>query len=165
MKTVVVYESMFGNTRDIARAVAEGLSEWSSVSFADVDGADEHVNADVSLVVAGGPTHAFSMSRSSTRDDALSRGALSATHRGLREWIDDIDLDAPVPLATFDTHVTQKWVPGSASRSAAKEGRRHGFVPVAAESFYVKSTQGPLTPGELDRARTWARGLRAHVRS
>ena len=64
---------MFGNTRDIARATAEGLAEWSDVSITDVDSALLTVPADATLVVAGGPTHAFSMSRETTRHDAVAR--------------------------------------------------------------------------------------------
>jgi len=164
VKTVVIYESMFGNTRDIARAAAEGLAEWSDVSITDVDGAGATVPSDAALVVAGGPTHAFSMSRDTTRHDAVSRGAVRATARGLRDWLEGVTLAGPMPLATFDTHAKQRWVPGSASRAAAKEGRAHGFVPVASVSFYVADMQGPLLAGELERARHWGRSLQSKVR-
>lgn len=165
MKTVVIYESMFGNTRDIARATAEGLAEWSDVSITDVDSALLTVPTDVALVVAGGPTHAFSMSRQATRYDAVSRGAVRASSRGLREWLGAVSVTTPVSLATFDTHTKQRWVPGSASRAAAKEGRARGFVPVASRSFYVSDIQGPLVAGELERARHWGRSLQSAVRT
>lgn len=163
VKTVVIYESMFGNTRDIARAVAEGIAEWSDVSITDVDSAPLTVPAEAGLIVAGGPTHGFSMSREATRQDAMSRGAVHASTRGLRDWLGGVTLSGPVSLATFDTHAKQRWVPGSASRAAAKEGRAHGFVPVASVSFYVSDIQGPLLAGELERARHWGRALRSTV--
>ncbi|WP_434969948.1 flavodoxin family protein [Microbacterium sp. bgisy207] len=165
MKTIVVYESMFGNTRDIARAVAEGLAEWSDVSITDVDGAHNAVPEDAALVVAGGPTHAFSMTREATRQDAVSRGAVAATTRGLRDWLENVTVSRRVPLATFDTHAKQRWIPGSASKAAAKEGRSRGFAPVASISFFVSDVQGPLVAGELERARHWGRSLRSRVRA
>ena len=86
---------MFGNTRDIARATAEGLAEWSDVSITDVDSALLTVPADATLVVAGGPTHAFSMSRETTRHDAVARGAVRGSARGLRDWLAAVSLAAP----------------------------------------------------------------------
>lgn len=159
MHTVVVFESHFGNTRDVARAVAEGLAEWSHPTVIAASAAPEAIGETTALVVAGGPTHTFSMSRASTRHDAQARGAHLHFEAGLREWIDSVELTRPTPLATFDTHVSQRWIPGSASRSAARHGRGRGFTPVASESFYVQEMQGPLVRGELERARTWARSL------
>jgi Flavodoxin len=66
MKALVVYESMFGNTEQIARAVAEGLGESVGVQVVEVADAAAEPDPDVALIVAGGPTHAFSMARSST---------------------------------------------------------------------------------------------------
>ncbi|HBU43811.1 MAG TPA: hypothetical protein DEB57_13200, partial [Microbacterium sp.] len=78
-------------------------------------------------------------------------------------WLAAVSLAAPVPLVTFDTHTKQRWVPGSASRAAAKEGRTRGFIPVASRSFYVTDVQGPLVTGELERARHWGRSLYSGV--
>ena len=76
MKALVVYESMFGNTEQIARAVAAGISETVDVQLSEVADAPTDPGPDVALIVAGGPTHAFSMSRENTRADAISKGAL-----------------------------------------------------------------------------------------
>jgi hypothetical protein len=82
MKALVVYESMFGNTEKIARAVADGVGEAMDVQLAEVADAPTEPSPDVALIVAGGPTHAFSMSRENTRADAISKGA----HEGEREF-------------------------------------------------------------------------------
>jgi flavodoxin len=63
MKALVVYESMFGNTEEIAHAIADGLGESVEVQLAEVADAPVEPNPDVALIVVGGPTHAFSMSR------------------------------------------------------------------------------------------------------
>jgi len=166
MDAVVVYESMFGNSERVARAVAEGLGERVGVTVLDVDdpaAAPEGLQ-DADLLVAGGPTHAFGMTRPATRADAVQRatGDVSGRTRGLREWVESVPRQGDARLAaTFDTRVTKvKPLPGSAARGAAKVLRRAGFrMLVAPASFYVGDVEGPLDDGELDRARAWGRSL------
>jgi hypothetical protein len=59
MKALVVYESMFGNTEQIGRAVAAGLGESIDVQVTEVTDAPTEPDPQVALIVAGGPTHAF----------------------------------------------------------------------------------------------------------
>ncbi|MFC8921351.1 flavodoxin domain-containing protein [Cellulosimicrobium sp. NPDC057127] len=167
MDAVVVYESMFGNSERVARAVAEGLGERVAVTVVDVDAVDaaaQDALAGADLVVAGGPTHAFGMTRPATRADAVQRATGEVSHRtrGLREWVESVPRQPQERLAaTFDTRVTKvKPLPGSAARGAAKVLRHAGFRMVTPPaSFYVGDVEGPLGDGELDRARTWGRGL------
>src|SRR4051812_12631729 len=88
MKALIVYESMFGNTKEIARGVADGLGEVFEVSFAEVT-SDPPV-VDVDLLVVGAPTHAFGLSRPRTRQDASRQGLVSpaVVKFGLREYLD-----------------------------------------------------------------------------
>ena len=73
MRARVVFESMFGNTQVIAQAVADGLAESMSVELEEVGSAATEIAGDVDLLVVGGPTHAFGMSRQRTRESAVSR--------------------------------------------------------------------------------------------
>ena len=162
MKALVVYESMWGNTRQVATAIAEGLG---GVPVTQVDHVDADDLKDLDLLVVGGPTQAFSMSRSSTRRDAVAKGApASQEGMGVREWLDALPADLTAAVATFDTRATTvRHLPGSAAKSAAKEIKRHhGGRVVDQESFYVLDMEGPLAEGELDRARAWAAKL-AHA--
>ena len=80
MRALVVYESMFGNTQAIADAVADGLAARVRVDAVEVGAAPTVVGDDVVLLVVGGPTHAFGMSRQATRQDAgrqAERGLVS----------------------------------------------------------------------------------------
>jgi hypothetical protein len=114
--------------------------------------------------VAGGPTHAFSMSRPSTRADAVKQGAAAERAKeGLREWLaaQPTGPHAAV-VATFDTRVDKvRRLPGSAARRASRVARSRGFRTVGTNSFYVVDTSGPLVDGELQRARGWGRQLAA----
>ncbi|WP_454044363.1 flavodoxin domain-containing protein [Cellulosimicrobium sp. Marseille-Q8652] len=168
MDAVVVYESMYGNSERVARAVARGLADGVRVTVLDVDDPAAAPGAlpGADLLVAGGPTHAFGMTRPATRADAVQRatGEVSRRTRGLREWVEALPRSADAGLAaTFDTRVTKvKPLPGSAARGAAKVLRRAGFrmlTPPA--SFYVGDVEGPLDEGELDRAESWGRSLAA----
>jgi flavodoxin len=164
-RAVVVYESMWGNSEQVARAVAAGVGEVMSVRVVPVADAPTDL-ADIDLVVAGGPTHAFTMSRASTRRDAREQGApLGSVATGMREWLSALPDEHRRWFAAFDTRVTKvKHFPGSAARSAARLGRRHGFqLAVAPESFYVLDVEGPLADGEVDRARTWGHSVAASV--
>ena len=67
MRTLVVYESMFGNTAEVAGAVSEGMAHEMDVDLHEVSDAPAAVTGFVDLIVLGGPTHAFSLSRPGTR--------------------------------------------------------------------------------------------------
>ena len=163
MKALVVFESMFGNTEQIAQAVAEGLRASMPVDVTEVINAPADPAEDVTLIVAGGPTEAFSMSRTTTRADAVRQGGRPGREEfGLREWMDALpSRRSNVKLATFDTKIDKmRHLPGSAAKGAAKAGRHHGFdLAVPPESFFVRNTAGPLAEGELDRARAWGQRL------
>ena len=73
MRALVVYESMFGNTQTIADAIAGGLAQRMRVDAVEVGSAPATLDDDVTLLVVGGPTHAFGMSRPRTRQDAATQ--------------------------------------------------------------------------------------------
>lgn len=162
-RALVVFESMFGNTEVIARAVADGLERAGhEVVLAAVDDPTVPTGPiDVDLVVAGAPTHAFSLSRPSTRADAVRQGAPAAKQvRGLREWLADVAPTAahPVRLVAFDTRVQKvRALPMAAGPRASRIARQRGFdVALRPASFLVSDTPGPLLDGEAERAASWA---------
>ena len=157
-KVLVVYESMFGNTQAVAEAVAEGLRTALEVSLVDVGDAPLTIPDDIDLVVVGGPTHAFGMSRPSTRQSAVDQGAdrEAAEHPGIREWVGGVVAHEGLPTAAFDTKVAKPHLPGSAAKSAERKLRRRGFSQLAdPETFFVAGTTGDLLDGELERAKAW----------
>jgi hypothetical protein len=163
MRALVVYESMYGNTEQVARAVAQGLATCAQVETVEVADAPVPVPDDVELLVVGGPTHALGLSRAGTRKSAAEHGAAAPSATGIREWLADLPPVHDVRAAAFDTHARTR-LPGSAAGSARRRLRRLGAVMVAAPaSFYVTDTRGPLDDGELDRARRWGAGLTAGV--
>ncbi len=163
MSVLVIYESMFGNTEAIAEAIADGVRRESEhhppgpeVGVVPVAQAPVQLPDDVTMLLIGGPTHAFSMSRESTRADAVRQGATGTARIGIREWIDACQPRAELPVHTFDTRVHVRMMPGSAAKQAATALRRKGFRQAKrGESFWVGGTDGPLSHDEIVRARAW----------
>jgi hypothetical protein len=167
MKALIVYESMYGNTRAIAEAVAEGLSGAYDARVRSVHeaGADA---AEADLLVVGGPTHMHGMttglSRRMTAQAAAEDGATlepgADAEPGLRRWLADLPRRTGAPAAAFDTRLDRAAaLTGSAARGIARRLRHHGYAVVGAESFLVEDAEGPLADGEADRARAWGATL------
>lgn len=167
MSVLIVHESMFGNTHEVAEAIAGGLRRGRApddgVRVVRVDEAPAELGADVELLLVGGPTHALGMTRPNTRADAVKQGG-EPSREGVREWIEQLTPRADLPVVTFDTRVHVRLLPGSAAGAAAKALRHHGFGRAErGETFWVEGTPGPVAPGELERARQWGVELAARV--
>lgn len=159
MDALVVYESMFGNTKAVAEAVSEGIRAHLDVELVEVGSAPSALPADLRLLVVGGPTHAFGMSRVTTRVDAAEEApdGIVSTGSGLREWLEALeDGTSSTAAATFDTRVNHPRLPGSAAAAMHKRLKRLGLRPIARPmSFYVEGKTGPIVEGELARAGQW----------
>ncbi|HEY6739840.1 MAG TPA: flavodoxin domain-containing protein [Actinopolymorphaceae bacterium] len=167
MRALVIYESMFGNTEVVARAIAEGIAEHLDVESTEVGDAPTSVPDDVVLLAVGGPTHAFGMSRASTRRsaDEQADGPLVSRGRGIREWLEELGRCGHRCYGgVFDTKLSRRWLPGSATRGAARQlARRNVDLAVDPIHFYVTGPSGPLIGGETDRARDWGARLARSV--
>jgi hypothetical protein len=174
MKAVVVFESMYGNTRAIAESVANGIrsSGPAEVTVVPVGAADGSSIAQADLIVVGGPTHAHGMSHAATRRAARDAAgkpdselrldpAASIEGPGIRDWLAHVDNTGAL-IAAFDTRLDAPPIfTGRAAPKVARQLQRRGFVSIAdPESFLVtKGTE--LCPGETARAQDWGSRLSA----
>jgi hypothetical protein len=168
MRALVVYESQYGNTHQVAEAIGEALCPVADVDVVSIHEATRELVEAADLLVVGGPTHVHGTSRPSTRAAAAEAvpgpsGDLaldpSAPGDGVREW-----LEALVPLrgraAAFDTRVDMPaLVTGRASKAIAKELHRHGLELVCEPESFLVTKQTHLVGGELERAHAWGRAL------
>lgn len=141
MKALVLYDSKFGNTAVVARAIAERAEARASVDIVaakDIPASP----AAYDVVFVGGPTHKHGMS-------SAMREALKRLTPG---WM------VGRSLAAFDTRYKgRRILTGSAAASIARAFRRAGAEILAGpESFYVDAAEGPLVAGETERAAQWA---------
>jgi hypothetical protein len=165
MSALVVYESVYGNTRAIAEAIAEGIGGADVAAVHEAPGRPEGID----LLVVGGPTHMHGLATTRTRqmgadavkEDGAGHVEPGATEEpGLRTWLAALPDATGARAATFDTRLDRSpWLTGVASRGIAKRLRHRGYEIVDRDSFLVEESEGPLAPGELQRAREWGRTL------
>jgi len=170
VKIVVVYESMFGNTKTIGEGIAEGLREAGEVKVGTADQLSPDEARDATLIVAGGPTHAHGMARP---DAHLSVAKMDPHHKygpvlpgqeSLRGWLERLPAGRAT-AAAFDTRFAKpRWLTGSAATKIARRLRDKGYSIVATGSIFVETTGGPLAAGERERAVAWGRDLAAAVK-
>jgi flavodoxin len=151
MNALVVYYSQFGNTRQVAEAVAEvfqGAGTARALSAEHLTAAELQA---VDLVVMGTPTHKMNLPQAvRPLFEELPRRIL----RG-------------VPVAAFDT--SYKMSPFLARFTAAKRidrklGKLGGKRLLSPETFYVEEHhEGPLYEGEIERVRRWAASILARL--
>jgi hypothetical protein len=170
MRVLVVYESMYGNTRTIAINIAAGLSDRHEVTTVPVAQATHDLVATADLVVAGGPTHMHGMSSAASRRMAVETAgkqgsALTmdpdAGGAGLRGWLDGLSAGHTLGAA-FDTRL--RGVPaltGRASRGIGRLLKRHGYRLVAPPESFLVSSGNTLLDGEATRARSWGAAIGA----
>lgn len=173
MQAVVVYESMFGNTRAVAEAIGAGLADNFDVAVVPVAQADPAQISDADLVVVGGPTHVHGMSRASTRQGAAKQAEEAgsgvtlepyAREDGVREWLASLGTSRGHGVAAaFDTRMQgPAALTGRASKGISHALRRQGYELISDPESFLVTKQNTLCAGEQDRARSWGIAL-AHV--
>jgi flavodoxin len=144
MKTLVVYDSIYGHTKIVAQAIAEAIPGEVEVLYVGDATLTDLKAGD--LLVVGAPTHAANPS-----PDAL-------------QFLGEIQAPAlqGIKVAAFDTRMTNRLITmfGTAAPKIAKALKQKGGTPVGKpQGFYVSGGEGPLKDGETERAAAWARGL------
>lgn len=160
MKAVVVYESHWGNTAAVARAIGEGLGPDTPVLATDE--ATPEIIAGADLLVAGAPVIAFSLpTEQALRNMGASQGKAPSppdvSHPSLRSWMEKLPAGHG-RSAAFETRLW--WSPGGATSRISRELERAGYRPLAKpRRFIVAGGYGPLREGELEKAREWGAEL------
>jgi flavodoxin len=170
MNAIVVYESVYGNTRAVAEAVAEGLGGVPVLPVREAARREDPVD----LLVLGGPTHMHGLATTRSRQaavDAAEEDAsvqidpYAAASPGLRSWLGGLSSDMVHQAAAFDTRLDKApWLTGTAARGIARRLHWRGIDVIATESFLVENSEGPLEDGELERARAWGEKLAQSIR-
>jgi len=156
MKALVIYDSVFGNTGQIAQAIGGALGPPENVTTVQVGDVTSEQLSGLTHLVVGSPTRQFSPT-----------GAIT----GLLKSIPKDGL-AGAKVAAFDTRFTEDEINkvrilaffvsifGYAAEPIAKRlVKKGGELAVPPEGFYVTDTEGPLQEGEMERAADWARQI------
>jgi flavodoxin I len=143
MKTLVVYDSVNGNTEQIAKAIAQAIS---GADFKRASEVQRENMAKLGFLIVGAPTQGG-------KPSPVMLDFLGKMPAGTFEG---------VKVAAFDTRMTMKFVKlfGYAAGKIADElTKKGGTLAAQPEGFFVKGAKGPLVDGEVERAAVWAKEI------
>jgi flavodoxin len=154
MKALVVYDSFFGNTEQIAQAIGRVLGAHGEAHLLRVGNVRPEHLAGLDLLIVGSPTRAFRPS------PAISKWLKSLAPNSLEG----------VRVAAFDTRIALsvnsrilsvfvRLFGYAAEPIAAGLGKKGGALVILPQGFFVEGSEGPLRAGELERAAEWARQI------
>jgi len=156
MKSIIIYDSLYGNTEKIAKAIGDTLAEEGESSILRVGDVKLDMLEGVELIIVGSPTQGFK-----------STDAIKAFLKGIPD-----DQLKGIKVAAFDTRFTPNNIGktpvlpyfvkifGFAAEPIAKAlQKKGGELAIAPQGFYVQGKEGPLVEGELERAVTWAKKI------
>jgi flavodoxin I len=143
MKALVVYDSLYGNTEQVAEQIAGALKERAEVRAVRAEQARPEDFEGLDLLALGGPTQGHGAS-------ATIKTTLERIPQGLLNG---------VAMIAFDTRYRKpEWLTGSAAGKISEGLLDMGCWPLLPEeSFFIATSKGPLEEGELERAAAWAR--------
>jgi flavodoxin len=140
MKTLVIFDSNYGNTQKVAEAIAKELDAKavlvSKVSTPELK--------DLDLVIVGSPINGWKPSEKMGEFLAsLSSGQLNN-----------------VKAAAFDTRI-RLFIHGDAATKIAEALKDVGAqIITEPQAFIVRGTEGPLLDGEIEKAIEWAKSIK-----
>jgi len=155
MKALVIYDSVFGNTEKVAQAIANALRPKVGVELLQAGNLTPAQLLGANLLIVGSPTRGF---RPTEAVAALLKGINAKALSGIN-------------VAAFDTRLEADQVKSVATRFVIETGgyaakrianslkKAGGTLVVPPEGFFVEDTEGPLKPGELERASKWGTTL------
>jgi flavodoxin I len=144
MKALIVYDSVYGNTEKIAKAIAEAITPSNEVKVLRAGEANPSELASTDLLIVGSPTHG------------------GRPTPAVQDLLNKVPKLQGINVAAFDTRIPTKLVKvfGYAAGRIARNLKGKGGTLIASpEGFFVTASKGPLKEGELERAAGWAKGI------
>ncbi|MFX1515165.1 MAG: flavodoxin family protein [Promethearchaeota archaeon] len=150
MDALIIYDSIYGNTEQVAQAIGNALKSHIDVEVVQISNVNQEQLTGLKLLIFGSPTHGGSPTEA------------------IRDFLKDISESTirDVNVATFDTRFSTRWVKifgyaaGKMANSLQKKG---GILVTSPAPFFVKGKKGPLKDGELKRATSWGNELATNL--
>lgn len=159
MKTLIVYDSFFGNTEQIARAIGDALGSGDNVQTVKVGEVKPEQLTGLNLLIVGSPTRAFKPSKDIT---VFLKGIPAKSLKGVKVMAFDTRISTAEVNSRFLNVMVKMF--GYASKPITNILKKKGGELVCPpEGFIVKDTEGPLKEGELERAAAWAKSAVKHL--
>jgi flavodoxin len=160
MKSLVIYDSYFGNTEKLAQAVGKVFGTEKTVNLVRVADVDLAQLEGIDLLVVASPTRGFRPSEGTTK-------FLSSLPAGALQGVQAAVFDTRIDLETLKNKVFRFIVKrgGYANKAIAAALEKKGAVMLQPiEGFFVDDSEGPITAGEMERAEAWAAQIKAAVK-
>lgn len=134
---LVVFDSTYGNTRQIAEAIANEI-EGKAIPVKEIQKSDL---SEIELLIVGSPINGWQPLPS------------------ISEFLKSLPDLSGVSATSFDTRV-KLFIHGDAKNKIAKALKSAGAEIVTDPmAFYVKGSEGPLLENEIENAKKWAREI------
>jgi flavodoxin I len=154
MKTLIVYDSVYGNTEQIAKAIAGAIAPLTEVTMCQAAQATPATLEGVDLLIAGAPTHGGRPSPAmQTFLNQIPAGALNKVR------VTAFDTRISAEGKGIGLRILMKLLGYAAERMAGTLQRKGGRLAQPPAGFIVDGKEGPLKAGELERAAQWAQGI------
>jgi len=152
MKILIVYDSTYGNTERIAKAIGGAIT--GEVKVLRVSEVSPSALESIDLLILGSPIQGF---RPTKAVQALIDSVPGDTLKG----ISVAAFDTRLPAAERGRGLRLLLSIGgyAAPRMAQALKKKGGNLIAAPEGFFVKEREGPLAEGELERAAAWAKEI------
>ena len=155
MKTVILYESFFGNTKIIAEAIGKAFPAGEEIWVLSISEVEWQQVSDADFLIAGSATRGF---RPCEKTKHFLKNIPSKGLSGIK-------------VAAFDTRMALSEIESKSLRFIVKTGgyaakhiaaslkKKGGDLIAPPEGFLVTGEEGPLLKGEEERASNWAKNL------
>ena len=160
MKALIIYESFFGNTEKIAKAIGEGIGTSMEVEVCKVTDVKPEQLEKVDLLIVGSATRAFRPSHETKRFlSHLPANSLKGKKAAA--------FDTRIALEDIKVRFLRLMVNlfGYAAKPLSNKLQKKGAqIVIAPEGFRVKDTEGPIKEGELERAGKWGSQIKGRIK-
>jgi flavodoxin len=153
LKTLIVYDSVFTNTEQIAKAMGSALNAPKDSVIRAADIKPEQLTG-LELLIVGSPTRKFQPMPTVTKFlKAIPQQGL----KGIKVAAFDTRMgDIKQPILRFIVKIA-----GYAAKPLADRlKQKGGNLVLAPEGFLVIGSEGPLKDGELKRAADWVKQIK-----
>lgn len=152
MKTLIIYDSVYGNTQKIAQAIGDNLT--GEVKVVQVGSINASEVSSFDLIIVGSPVHG---GRATPAIDAFLKQLPAHSLEGKSVAAFDTRFEAEEQ--GIGLRILMNVIRYAAERIARELTKKGGSLVAEPEGFIVEQKEGPLRQGELERAGHWAKSM------
>lgn len=147
MDALVIYDSKFGNTKRIA----EEISETLKCKILNIKEANQNLIKNTHLLIVGSPTQGGRPTKDMIEFlNSLPSGSLEKINAGV------FDTRLGKAKCTFALKIVMNILGFAAEKMGNTLKEKGAALITGPQGYIVEGGEGPLSKGEIERARQWA---------